>query len=83
MSTAIRRRLVALAGAAALSVAVAAPGAALAVEGGVPSDGNGHSKACKNSGKSQGKGPKANENRKAKMDKGDKCGLHRAPTPRV
>jgi hypothetical protein len=74
MSTgALRRRLVAFVGAAALCVAV--PGAALAGQGGNPNDGNGHSRACANIGKSKGHGPKANENRKAKLDKGRKCGL--------
>jgi hypothetical protein len=73
MSTgALRRRLVAFVGVAALCVAV--PGAALAGEGGNPNDGNRHSRACQNIGKRHG-APKANEQRKAKLDKGHKCGL--------
>jgi hypothetical protein len=59
------------------AVSVAVPGAALAGRGGEPNDGNGHSKACANVGKSKGKGPKANERRKAKLDNGRKCGLHK------
>jgi hypothetical protein len=73
MSTgALRRRLVTLVSAAALCVAV--PGAALAGQGGDPNDGNRHSKACEKIGKKRG-GPDANQQRKAKMDKGHKCGL--------
>jgi hypothetical protein len=79
----LRRKLVALAGAAALCMAVAVPGAALAGQGGDPNDGNdGHSKACEKIGKRHGDGArKANENRKAKMDKGHKCGLRGGPAP--
>jgi hypothetical protein len=69
MPTALRRRLVALAGAAALSVAVAVPGAALADRGGVPH--NPHMKPCPS--KSKGNGPKKD----APNDKGKKCGFHR------
>jgi hypothetical protein len=78
MSTAVRRRIVTLVSAAALCVAV--PGAALAGEGGDPNDGNGHSKACKNIGKRHG-GPEAKQQRKAKMDRGHKCGLRGGPHP--
>jgi hypothetical protein len=80
MSTgALRRRIVTLASAAALCVAV--PGAALAGEGGDPNDGNGHSKACEKIGKRNG-GPKANDQqRKAKMGRGHKCGLRGGPHP--
>jgi hypothetical protein len=69
MSTALRRRLVALAGAAALCVAVAVPGAALADRGGNPH--NPHLKPCPS--KSKGHGPK----KSAPNDKGKKCGFNR------
>jgi hypothetical protein len=63
VSTAFRRKLVALVGAAALCVAV--PGAALADQGGVP-----HStKPCKS--KANGNGPKKD----APNTKGKKCGF--------
>jgi hypothetical protein len=79
MSTgALRRRIVALVSAAALCVAV--PGAALAGEGGDPNDGKGHSKACKKIGKRNG-GPETNQQRKANMDRGHKCGLRGGPHP--
>jgi hypothetical protein len=67
MSTALRRRLIALVSAAALCVAV--PTSALADQGGVPN--NPHNKPCPS--KSKGHGPK----RDAPNDKGKKCGFHR------
>jgi hypothetical protein len=68
MSTAFRRRLVALVSAAALGVAV--PTAALANQGGVPN--NPHNKPCPS--KSKGHGPK----KSAPNNKGKKCGFNRA-----
>jgi len=68
-------------------VAVLVTGSALALSfpvassvansSGVPNDGKGHSKACANVGKSKGQGPKANEHRKAQLNKGHKCGLNK------
>jgi hypothetical protein len=65
MSTALRRRLIALVSAAALTVAV--PTAALADAGGVPH--NPHGKPCPS--KSRGQGPKKD----APNEKGKKCGF--------
>jgi hypothetical protein len=67
MSTALRRKLIALVSAAALCVAV--PGAALANQGGIPN--NPHEKPCPS--KSKGHGPKKG----AHNDKGKKCGFNR------
>jgi hypothetical protein len=75
MSTAFRHRLTVFVSVAAVFVGV--PGAAVADRGGDPNDGNGHSRACANIGKSKGHGPKANTHRKAKLDKGRKCGLNK------
>jgi hypothetical protein len=58
----------------ALSLPVAS---SVANPGGVPNDGNGHSKACDNIGKSQGHGPKPNSHRKSDNGNGWKCGLAR------
>lgn len=65
MSTALRRRLIALVSAAALCVAV--PTAALADQGGVPHN----TKPCPS--KSQGQGPK----KAPHNTKGKKCGFNR------
>lgn len=72
MSTAVRRRLIALVSAAALSVAV--PTAALADEGGDP-----HStKPCPTlPSQSKAKGPKKAHKDNNGKDKGKKCGHHR------
>ena len=77
MKTRMTRKLTVLVtgSALALSLPVAS---SLANPGGVPNDGNGHSKACQNIGKSQGNGPKPNTHRKADLSKGHKCGLVRA-----
>ncbi len=74
MKTRMMRRIAVLVtgSALALSLPVAS---SVANSGGVPNDGNGHSKACSHRG--QGNGPKPNTHRKANMDKGHKCGLRR------
>jgi hypothetical protein len=72
VSTAFRRRLVALVGAAALCVAV--PGAALAVQGGHPSP---NAKACKSlPTQAKAKGPKkAHQGKGKSAGKGKRCGF--------
>jgi hypothetical protein len=74
MSTAFRRRFVALVGATALCVAVAAPGPALAVRGGQPSP---NAKACKSlPSQAKAKGPKkAHQGKGKSAGKGKRCGF--------
>jgi hypothetical protein len=74
MSTALRRRLVALAGAVALCVAVAAPGAALADRGGQPNE---NAKECKSlPSQAKAKGPKkAHQGKGKSAGKGKRCGF--------
>ena len=43
-----------------------------------PSNGNNHSKACDNVGKSQGKGPKPNTHRQSGNGIGWKCGFKKS-----
>jgi hypothetical protein len=80
MSTAIHRRLVAVAGAAALCVAVAAPGAALADRGGVPHNGKEKKEKKECPSQSKGKGTKkslADLPSQAQDNSGKKCGFHK------
>jgi hypothetical protein len=74
MSTAFHRRFVALVSAAALCVAVAVPGAALADPGGQP---NANAKACKSlPSQAKAKGPKkAHQGRGNSAGKGKRCGF--------
>ena len=72
MSTAFRRRIVALVSAAALCVAV--PGAALADQGGQPNE---NAKECKSlPSQAKAKGPKKPHQGKGKSaNKGKRCGF--------
>ena len=56
----------------ALSLPVAS---SVANQGGMPNDGNGHSRACDNWSKNKGNGPKFNPHRNTKnAGKGQRCG---------
>jgi hypothetical protein len=70
MKTRMMRKLAALMTASALALALPVA-SSVANPGGVPNNGNGHSKACDNVGKSQGNGPK----KSAPNGKGWKCGF--------
>ena len=76
MKTRITRKIAVLVtgSALALSFPVAS---SVAEQGDVPNDGNGHSKACQNIGKSKSKGKAKGPKKDAPNTKGHKCGFHK------
>jgi hypothetical protein len=76
MKTRMMRKIAVLVtgSALALSFPVAS---SVADRGGVPNDGNGHSKACQNVGKSKSKGKAKGPKKSAPNDNGRKCGFHK------
>lgn len=74
MKTRITRKIAVLVtgSALALSFPVAS---SVANQGGVPNDGNGHSKACQNVGKSTSKGKAKGPKKDPRNNNGRKCGF--------
>jgi hypothetical protein len=73
MKTRMMRKIAVLVAGSALALSFPIA-SSVANPGGVPNDGNGHSKACDNVGKSKGNGPK----KSAPNGKGWKCGFEKA-----